>query len=248
MSTIIGSTNNINAVRNVFNNTELCSKAIDQIAYILNKSIYVIDYQQRKFAYVSSNELFLCGYTKKQVTDWGFTFYKRVISPYDLNRLFSINKSGLDFYYNLPIEERYSFSIEFDFELIHINKRTTRVIQKSTPLTISENGDILLLICIVSPSYSKEINKAIIKGVHSEKIFIYSEYTKTWLKSKLNKLTIKEQKILLLTSKGFTNIDIAKELSININTVKFHKRNIFDKLNVNNCIEAIMVASQWGLI
>lgn len=248
------STNNFfNPIKNtsinwdISDKIEFCLKIIDQMAHILNKSLYVIDYQQGKFLYVSSNEPFLCGYTKEQVTEWGYSFYKRVIPPNDLNRLFDITKAGFDFYNKLPIEKRYSYSIEFDFDLIHISKKRSRVIQRSTPLIINKEGDLCLSLCIVSPSYSDN-NNTIIKGSHPGELFIYSEKTKSWFKNRIDQLTTKEQAILHLSSKGLTNIDIAKKLSLNINTVKFHKRNIFHKLDVKNCIEAITAASHWGLL
>ncbi len=40
-------------------------------------------------------------------------------------------------------------------------------------------------------------------------------------------------------SKGLTNRELAKELDISINTVKFHLSNLFEKLSVRNRAQAI---------
>ena len=56
------------------------------------------------------------------------------------------------------------------------------------------------------------------------------------LKSKLSKT---ELKIIKLLEKGLSNKSISLECSISENTVKFHLKNIFKKLNVHNRVEAI---------
>jgi len=52
-------------------------------------------------------------------------------------------------------------------------------------------------------------------------------------------LTPKEQKILELMSKGYLYKEIAAELKNTINTIKQHIRNIYEKLHVQNKVEAI---------
>jgi len=52
-------------------------------------------------------------------------------------------------------------------------------------------------------------------------------------------LTEREQNVLLLLSKGHTNLKIAEALFVSVNTVKFHTKNIFIKLDVKNRVEAV---------
>lgn len=47
-------------------------------------------------------------------------------------------------------------------------------------------------------------------------------------------LTNRENEVLTLLSKGFTNIEIAKELNISIHTAKAHVSSILKKMNVKN--------------
>ena len=56
------------------------------------------------------------------------------------------------------------------------------------------------------------------------------------LKSKLSKT---ELKIIKLLEKGLSNKSISSEYSISENTVKFHLKNIFKKLDVHNRMEAV---------
>ena len=52
-------------------------------------------------------------------------------------------------------------------------------------------------------------------------------------------LSQKERKILEALSRGLSNRELASELEITINTVKFHLSNIYEKLSVRNRTQAI---------
>lgn len=55
----------------------------------------------------------------------------------------------------------------------------------------------------------------------------------------LQSLTRMEQAILLSLASGRTNKQLSADHAISINTVKFHLRNVYDKLAVNNRAQAI---------
>jgi two-component system, NarL family, nitrate/nitrite response regulator NarL len=55
------------------------------------------------------------------------------------------------------------------------------------------------------------------------------------------RLTFREQEILALVSRGFSNKEIASQLSIAPNTVKHHVHNVLDKLRVKNRHQAASV-------
>jgi len=61
-------------------------------------------------------------------------------------------------------------------------------------------------------------------------------------------LSDREVEVLRLGAVGKSNQEIAVILSISNNTVKFHMKNIFIKLNVSNRTEAVMVAVKRKLI
>ena len=55
----------------------------------------------------------------------------------------------------------------------------------------------------------------------------------------IHQLSRRERVMLEALSKGLTNRELAKELDISINTVKFHLSNLFEKLSVRNRAQAI---------
>jgi two-component system nitrate/nitrite response regulator NarP len=52
-------------------------------------------------------------------------------------------------------------------------------------------------------------------------------------------LTAREKTMLAALARGRTNTELAAELAISINTVKFHLRNLYDKLGFRNRAQAI---------
>jgi DNA-binding NarL/FixJ family response regulator len=61
-------------------------------------------------------------------------------------------------------------------------------------------------------------------------------------------LTERELYVLRLVASGATNQDIAEKLSISINTVKSHLKNILSKLQLENRTQAATYAIQHGLV
>ncbi len=55
----------------------------------------------------------------------------------------------------------------------------------------------------------------------------------------MDTLTEKERLILEWLARGYSNKELARELSISVNTVKFHLRSVFEKLSVNSRAQAI---------
>lgn len=58
-----------------------------------------------------------------------------------------------------------------------------------------------------------------------------------------NELSGSERKVFRLLEKGLSNKAIAIQLRVSENTVKFHLKNIYKKLNVHNRVEAIRNSS-----
>ena len=60
-------------------------------------------------------------------------------------------------------------------------------------------------------------------------------------------LTMREQEILRLVARGFSNSEIADELMVSENTVKSHVKNILGKLHMKNRSQAASYAGRLGL-
>lgn len=63
-----------------------------------------------------------------------------------------------------------------------------------------------------------------------------------------DELTSREQEVLLLIAKGYSNQDIADELFITLKTVKTHVSNVLSKLEVEDRTQAAIYAFKHGMI
>ena len=61
-------------------------------------------------------------------------------------------------------------------------------------------------------------------------------------------LSEREEQVLSLVVQGLTNVEIANKLFLSPNTIKKHIRNILQKLQLNNRIEAAVYAVREGLV
>ncbi|HEX6902981.1 MAG TPA: response regulator transcription factor [Thermoanaerobaculia bacterium] len=61
-------------------------------------------------------------------------------------------------------------------------------------------------------------------------------------------LTSREQDVLTLLVRGWSNSDIARELGISVITVRTHVSHVLGKLGVSNRVEAILHAQRAGLV
>jgi DNA-binding NarL/FixJ family response regulator len=63
-----------------------------------------------------------------------------------------------------------------------------------------------------------------------------------------DKLTPREYDVLLLIAQGFSNKDVGKKLTLSLNTIKTHRSNIYQKLNLSDRASLIAYAQRKGLL
>lgn len=83
------------------------------------------------------------------------------------------------------------------------------------------------------PSFSEEVMQAYIEKARSQEV---------------KELTRREREILSLIAKGDTSKQIAAKLFISVKTVRNHRGNIMQKLNIHNVVSLIRYAAQRNLI
>lgn len=238
----------LNVRESDYNQVQGCLSTVDAMARTTNQSLYLIDYYRRNFLYVSPNPLFLCEYTTEQVRQMGYGFYSLVVPEEEMKMLAEINDAGFGFFYRQPVGSRLDLTIEYDFHLRNANGHSLLVHHKLTPVLLTDTGDIWLALCVVSVSPRSEVGNVVITQKESPVYYKYSFLSKKWKEHPNIELTERETDILRLSVKGFSNAKIAEHLFIDVNTVKFHKKKIFQKLQTENITEAIGIAADLRLI
>jgi DNA-binding CsgD family transcriptional regulator len=219
------------------------AEVLTTLSKISSQSTYIIDYTRKEFQYVSPHPLFLCGYSAMQVQNMGYHYYEKMVPPEDLQMLLEINKCGFEFFYNLPIELRHSCSICYNFRLKHLNGDVILVNHQLTPLTISKSGNLLRALCVVIPAHYDQAGMASIRVASTPLVYVYLPQKKKFVAGSFQMLSDREKQTLSLGLRGLKATEIASKLNISPSTVKYHKQNIYKKLNVNNMHEASYLAT-----
>lgn len=221
------------------------AKSLSEITY---QSIYLVDYFKRRFLYVADNPLFLCGSTAEDVLKEGYTFYLKHVPENDLELLLKINEAGFYFFKNIDREDRLKYAISYDFHLKQPNGSLMLINHKLKPVLLDQNFNAWIALCIVSLSSKAESGNIRFRSKELNKLFQFNLKKDEWQEIKNVTLNDREKTILLLSAQGATIKLIADKLFLSVDTIKFHKRNIFSKLNVKSISEAIATAIDLAVI
>ena len=223
--------------------------ALKAVSKLIDLSFYIIDYYRKNFFYVSSNPLFLSGYSREEVLKMGYDFYSVCVPPEDLQLLFELNKSGFRFFYELPVERREHATISYDFRLKYKNLGNLIMINhKLAPLLLNEEGNIWMAICLVTLSTRQTPGDVHIIMKDDQSRYDFNREEQIFEEKETEKLTRKEHEVLKLIALGNGLEEISSRLKISTSTVKNHKTRIFKKLNVKTTVEAVFFASKQNYI
>ncbi|WP_175634229.1 response regulator transcription factor [Pedobacter ghigonis] len=217
-------------------------EAISAFEKLTYQSVYVIDYAEMKFEYVSSNPLFLCGHTVAEVMALGYGFYFNNVPEKDLQLLDLINESGFNFFEKLPLNEKKLYSITYDFHLLNKGGKASLINHKLTPLFLNAEGKMWKAICVVSISANKTAGNAAIHKHGSDQLWELDEKKQVWSKQSKPQLSERELEVLRLYAQGLTINQIADKIFVSPDTVKYYRRKIFENFRVSNIVEALSYA------
>ena len=104
---------------------------------------------------------------------------------------------------------------------------------------MTSEGKIWKALCVVSLS-SHDVSGNVLLSKTGEDSFWELDVARgVWNKIEKSTLTERELQTVRLHAQGLTISQIADKMCIAIDTVKFHRRKLFDKLNVRNMGEAL---------
>jgi len=198
----------------------------ESLSRMTNQSVYVIDYSKRAFFFVSSHPLFLCGYTPQEVKEMGYAFYKKVISPEDLQMLSEINEFGWALFDKVPPSEIPNVCFSYDFYLHHKNGSKILVNQKLVPTFVAENNTMWMALCTVSLSPRKSSGNVVFTLNNRSQYYSYDFDQKKIIEHKPPQLTKREEEVLALLMRGLTAKETAYTLCITADTVQNHRKSI----------------------
>ncbi len=216
-------------------------RAAEAFARSTYQSIYIIDYSQQKFLYVSPNPMVLCELTPEQMMAKNYRFYLEYVPDEEQEMLVTLNRVGFEFYHGIPVEERLEWYIQYDFHVINHGRRIL-INHKLTPLVLTPDGRVWLALCVVAASTHSGPGQIEIHRTGSPDFYEYNLRTNRWDKKQMPMLTDIEKSIITLSIQGHTMTEIADSICLAPDTVKKYRQKIFEKLDVRNISEAIVAA------
>ena len=85
-------------------------------------------------------------------------------------------------------------------------------------------------------------------NINSDIFSVFNLETNSWERRQKVKLSDRETEILSLYARGLTINEIAEKIFISPDTVKFHRRKLFEKMGVDNITEALSYATNNKLL
>lgn len=212
------------------------------------RPIFIVDMFKKEFMYISEDlsDIFWND-PIVQTNDQIVNSFHRVFEKESLENLRVILAKAYEMFLSFPVKERSKivFSFHFNHEFGGEKKVCHR---RMTPLALTEDGDLWLVLCTTSLSSIKHLGYYEMK-IHGENEYLqYYPDKDRWYHKEGEVLTFAEKKILYLSSQGYTMKEIATIFNKSEDSIKLYKREMFKKLDVNSITEAVFAAINYNKI
>lgn len=219
---------------------------IELLAKVNNSCVFVSVYPS-KYLYISSN-FALFGFTIPQIDDVydRSRLFEEYIHPEDLIVFNALKKKAFEYLSTLPFNKIADFKHISEFRVGTPDTKYFRVVcqYKILELERPDSPKVLLGVVDVCPDQDLDapMKFRLLNYKTGEMIPIYLQEDKDIA------LTRREMEVLNMVNEGMFSKEISHKLSISIHTVNRHRQNILEKMKVDNVVEAIKYARNWGLL
>ncbi|WP_348822295.1 response regulator transcription factor [Flavobacterium aestuarii] len=166
------------------------------------------------------------------------------LHPDDVTERHALELHFFQYLKNLPEDEYRNYST---FSRLRTLNGENYINHRTMYLKKSPNGSVLAALCLYAPSADLEFRS----GIDAKIVNIQTGETITPEKYKPYGQTLlsrRELEVLKLVAKGSNSDQIADILNISVYTVRRHRQNIIQKMQVANTTEALRTAYVMGLI
>lgn len=220
-------------------------KGLDLIKFSPDEYLYVLDIYTKKFAYYHAHKYFLGDKTVEFVNSEGYMHFVDRISPADYEKVIYI----LDLVWetHFPVAQQnviisYNINVKIDEHLQMLTLHRIKIIETDA------SGKSWLVLFSSSRTRAENNNKVTVSDTEQGEIAVYDAKTRNVIDDRIDNLSDRELEVLRFIYQGLTVKEIANQLFLSINTVKFHKKNIFSKTNCRNSIELFQYGMKHNLI
>jgi DNA-binding CsgD family transcriptional regulator len=222
--------------------------SLQKLAETSNSAISVFDLYKHTHVFLSSNFGSSLGYSLQDFKTEEEHFLDSKVHPDDFIVLIQNAVTALKLVLNFSVDEKLNNKIISEYRILNADGNYVRVIEQQQVLELDTYSNYWLGLSIldISPN-QKDMHEGIksqLLNFRTGKIISFTEPKE----DVTNALTKREIEILKMVRDGFLSKEISDKLTISLHTVNTHRQKILEKFDVNNSMEAVMLASKLGLI
>lgn len=213
-----------------------------------DQGVRILDNSTHEYLYVNDATETIIGWTAEDLRKGGLLFGHRKTHPWDLLQVVLLSAKVLKMWRPLSVEDKLNSRFSYDIRIKHKDGKYRRIQQHAYTLSVTDDGNpgLLMMVSNDITAYKTSTKVQYVMGVHRGNRFDILVNGETRPFS--SPLTEREAQIIHLIAEGHTENSIAEVLSIGVQTVKTHKKNILAKTNCKNTAELIRTAMMEGWI
>ncbi len=206
--------------------------------------VYLFDFAERKLVFASPTMLQHREIQSKEVSDEGRKMDIDKVFPMSQDELTALSAAALK-YKELSPERQKNFVVRF-------NTRPSRNVMAETHrlsiVTTDEHNNPILVMGIVSPSLHGGAETMVAHVATEDFIYRYIYGSGEWVCEPLPHLSDNELTMLRLSLQGYSLENIGQLMYKSTESVKYYRRQVYQKLGANNIAEALGIAADYCLL
>lgn len=215
---------------------------------ILDVPMHITGFDDYNLYYMSPSYMELSGYSEAEVSAGGFSFLYDIILPEDLVLIKDL-KSNLSTHKLLPLRNglQSDYSIHFNYRIRHKDGSLIHLECRMLPVGFIQDRPNFLL-CYVHKTDDKFKRKFEMHFFSKDVCYVFDTHSNKFILQDKKMLKEIELQILALVSRGARESTMVKQTGLDINMIKYHKKNIMKKLSVQSMNEALYFALKNNLL
>ncbi len=220
---------------------------INKLQVFSNQAVRIVDNAKLRYLYVSESIFELSGYTKEEVIQGGLWFTYHLIHPMDMLKFGRLLLKIRNLWGKLTLAEKMSARFSFDQRFRCKDGQYKQVLQHCYTLSVSPKGKPYILLFASTDVTAYKRTEAMHYSFEVLKDGRFSTLLEGKMHSEDVPLTPRELEVLQLTSQGHPEKVIADMLSLSIETIKTHRKNMLQKAKAKNSVELVRmgIANGW---
>lgn len=207
---------------------------------IMPCAMYLLDYQQQKFLFISDEIRDLIGYTAKDLTHLGYEWYIDQLHFED-RREFTERVFENFVIYAQQLDKENSKNAQFSINYRFKNKKGLhlQLLDQFIVLEVDDENNPVLVLGILSDISAHKTDNKIIFSINEYDTNRTEKSNLTQVFPKKVAFTKRQKEIIGLIKTGKSSKEIAESLKLSIHTVHAHRRKLLERHNCKNTSELL---------